>query len=177
MPIGIRSAEMSDIEQCRRLDGSFTTQHVWQMTEANVPGQLGASFCRVRIPRGVEVAYPRGVKDLLQDWRRNECFLVADELGEVFGYLDMTVCPWQWQGCIEHLVTDRRYRRQGLASRLLTVAEDWARANGLHAIVMVVQTKNDPAISLFLERGYSFCGYVDHYYNNGEVGLFLRLAL
>ncbi|OGO06430.1 MAG: hypothetical protein A2Y73_03190 [Chloroflexi bacterium RBG_13_56_8] len=173
----IRPAVMSDIEQCQRLDSSFSTEYVWQMAEANGPGELGTAFRRIRIPRRTEVAYPRGTEGLLDDWKRDECFLVADELGRVFGYLDMTVWRWQWQGWIGHMVIDRRHRRRGVASRLLTVAEDWARKNQLRAIVMTLQTKNDPAISLFSERGYSYCGFVDRYFNNGDVALFFRLNL
>lgn len=175
--MNIHAASITDIEQCQRLDASFATEHVWQMTETNAPGTLGASFRRIHIPRHIEVGYPRSFDGLREDWERDECFLVADELGRVLAFLDMTVCRWQWQGRIEHLASDRHSRRQGLATRLLAVAEAWARQNELRAISIALQTKNDPAISLFSERGYSFCGYADHYYNNGDVGLLFRLNL
>jgi len=89
----------------------------------------------------------------------------------VFGYLDMTVRRWQAQGWIEHLIVQPSYRRQGIATNLLEAARQWARSNGLVSIVAAVQTKNDPAISLLTKLGYTFAGFIDHYFSNGDIGV------
>ena len=40
-----------------------------------------------------------------------------------------------------------------------------------------LQTKNDPAIRLVSSLGYAFSGFIDHYYNNGDVALLYTLTL
>lgn len=175
--VTIRRATIADIEQCAKLEGSYLTDHVWQMEETVTAEGISVVFRRVRIPRYMEVAYPRRTDDLKRDLLRNECFLVADEPGLILGYLDMTVQRWQARGWIEHLVVQPSHRRQGIATHLLEAARQWARHNNLVAIVAVVQTKNDPAMRLLTKLGYAFAGFVDHYFNNGDVGLLYSLQL
>lgn len=175
--MNIRPATIVDLEQCERLDGSYVTNWVWQMDEARSLERIGVSFRRVRMPRSVRVAYPRANAALRGDWQRAECFLVVEELGRVFGFLDMTVRRWEHKGWIEHLIVKRSHRRRGLATGLLRAVEQWARGSQLEAVVAAVQTKNDPAIRLFVERGYSFCGFIDRHYPNGDIGLLYSLRL
>jgi len=173
----IRPATIVDLEQCQQLDGSYVTNWVWQMDEARSLEQIGVSFRRVRMPRSVRVPYPRTTAALRGDWQRAECFLVAEELGRVFGFLDMTVRSWERKGWIEHLIVERSHRRCGLATGLLLAAEQWARSSQLEAVVAAVQTKNDPAIRLLVERGYTFGGFIDRHYPNGDIGLLYSLRL
>ena len=178
IPEGIvRPARIVDIEQCERLDGSYATDSVWQMEESQTPDKVVAAFQQMQVPRSVQVAYPRSLRDLTDDWKRGECFLVIEEWGKVWGYLDMIVQHWRWQGWIEHLVVHPSYRRRGLATRLLEAAEHWARGSELETVTAVLQTKNGPAIRLLTQRGYVFRGFMDKYFENGDVGLFFSLSL
>ena len=172
-----RPATIADIHQCERLDGSYVTDCVWQMEEAATADSIGVSFRRTRTPRRMDVPYPRGTQDLYEDWQRNECFLVADELGSIYGYLDMTVRHWRWHGWLEHLVVDRSARDRGLATRLLEAAEHWGRGSELESITVPVQPKNDPAIRFVARRGYTFGGFVDRYFINGDIALLFVLRL
>lgn len=173
----IRPATIADIERCERLDGSYITNYVWQIDETVSGETIDVHLQRMRLPRQVEVAYPRVPQNLYEDWQRNECFLIAGELAAILGYLDITVSRWQWAGHIEHLVVDRDHRRQGIATRLLEAAERWAKGSGLTRLTVAMQTKNDPAFCLFSKLGYSFQGVIDHYYNNGDVAILYSLNL
>ena len=175
--MNIRPATIADLEHCEALDASYTTQHIWQMEERATREEISISFRRVRIPRPLEVEYPRRPDRLLDHWRQRECLLVAEEDGTTLGYLDMLVHREAWQGWIEHLLVDRAFRHRGVASTLLQGAEHWARGSELDAVVAVVQSKNDPAIQLFVGRGYRFCGFIDHYYPNGDIGMLYILDL
>ena len=93
------------------------------------------------------------------------------------GYLDMAVRRWQWQGWIKHLIVHRPYRRQGIATLLMQSAERWARGAVLRAIIAETQTKNDPAICLYTKLGFSFCGFIDRYYTNGDISMLYSLNL
>lgn len=171
----VRPATVGDLDLCEELDASYLTNYAWQMSETTRSDRVGATFQRVRLPRQMGVKYPCKVDDLLEDWRRSECLLVACEGRELVGYLDMIVESRGWQGWIKHLVVHRAWRRQGVATRLLEVAEDWARSSRLYAVTAVVQNKNDPAINLCINRGYAFRGFIDYYFNNGDLGLLYSL--
>jgi ribosomal protein S18 acetylase RimI-like enzyme len=175
--MNIRPATIADMDRCKALDASYETDYVWQMSEKTSAETIGVTFQRARIPRRSLVRYPREVETIYEDWQREECFLVADEMIKIFGYLDMVVSHWRWQGWIEHLIVDRAYRRRGIATRLMEAAERWARGSELSGINCVVQSKNDPAIRLLTGRGYLFRGFIDHYYPNGDAGLVYTLDL
>ncbi|MFO7917704.1 MAG: GNAT family N-acetyltransferase [Anaerolineae bacterium] len=167
----IRPALLGHLELCERIDGSYTTGYVWQMEEESTPHDVAVTFRRERIPRPIHVSYPQDIESLREDWRRNECFLVAQDAGKVVGYLDMVVRRRNWEGWVNHLVVDAAARRQSVGSLLLNTAQRWARGSELRAIAAVLQNKNEPAIQFFSEQGYSFRGFMDRYYDNGDVGL------
>lgn len=175
--MNIRPATIADLDPCERLDGSYITDHVWHMDEAVDLDRVGVTFRRVRVPRRIEVKYPRRTDDLLADWKRSECFLVAHDAGVILGYLDMVVSQRGWQGWIRHFIVHRPYRRQSVGTLLLQGAERWAHGSGLNAITAVVQTKNDPAISFFSKQRYAFSGFIDRYYHNGDIGILYSLRL
>jgi hypothetical protein len=99
----IRPATIADIDRCIRLDAGSKTEHVWQLDENIGAERIDISLRRIRLPRAMELPYPRSVADLQEDWQRKECFVVADEFTTLLGYLDLTVARWQWAGSIEHL--------------------------------------------------------------------------
>jgi GNAT superfamily N-acetyltransferase len=175
--MNVRPATAADIGYCERLDSSYATECVWQVDELTTADTIGVTMRRARIPRRIEVVYPRGTQTLYDDLERNECFLVADDAGTLVGYLDMAVRRWQWQGWIKHLIVHRPYRRQGIATLLMQFAERWARGAALRAIIAETQTKNDPATCLYTKLGFSFCGFIDRYYNNGDIGMLYSLNL
>ena len=130
---------------------------------------MGVTFRRVHSPRLMEISYPQDTDTLYEDWRRNECFLVAHEAGAVLAYLDMIVQKKEWQGWINHLIVGQSHRQQGIGTMLLKAAQRWARGSELNAITVALQSKNEPAIQFFSKQGYSFRGFVDHYYGDGDV--------
>ena len=87
------------------------------------------------------------------DWREQptNLALVAEVSGEVAGYLEASIqepldsARWQSQRdlgkrrlFISYVGTADRFKRQGVATRLVQAAEDWGRARG--AVVAVCET-------------------------------------
>lgn len=173
----IRPATITDLDRCVKLNAGSSTDSVWQIEQTMGLDHMALDMRRVRLPRAMELPYPRSLSDLREDWQRKECFLVADEFASLLGFLDLTVLHWQWSGTIEHLVVDREQRRKGVATSLLEAAETWARGSGLRRITAVVQPKNDPAIRLLTRRGYGFAGTLDRYYGNDALSLVYALDL
>ena len=172
----VRPANAADLERCLRLDRSLTTSHVWRMDEAIGAESVGVTFRRVRVPRAMPLGYPRDLDSLYEDWRRDECLLVAREHITVQGFLSLTVRK-QFDGWIKHLVVGSAHRRRGVASLLLDATAHCAKGNGLSRITAIVQSKNDPAIQLLIKCAYSYRGFIDRHFDNGEVGLLYSLYL
>ena len=175
--IVIRPAELGDVKVCCALNGSYVTEHVWQM-EARVGEEgIALAFRQVKLPRPMRVGYPRHSEQLVENWRRDECFLVAEEGGSVQGYIDMTVQAWHRTGWINNLVVAKSRRREGIGSALLRAALEWARERELKQIVAEAQTKNYPAICFFQKNGFVFCGFSDRHYLNKDIAVFFAQDL
>lgn len=192
----IRPAELKDLQACLALDHSCRTDHVWQMDVQQENGRVTVTFCTMRLPRPVHVAYPRDEQALLADWHHRDCFLVAtaqqDSVSRddasadgapqgdpvhIVGYLTMAAQEWHKTGWVADLVVAPESRRQGVATRLLQAGKEWAHKAGLHRLIIETQTKNYPAIRFLERRGFSFCGYNDHYYAKRDIALFFALNL
>ena len=172
----VRQARAADLERCLRLDRSLKTSYVWRMDEEIAADSIGVTFRRLRVPRPMPLAYPRDLDSLYEDWRRDECLLVAHEFITVQGFLSLTVHR-QRDGWIKHLIVGNEYRRQGVATRLLAEAAQHGLANGLGRITAVVQSKNDPAIQFLVKSGFAYRGFIDRHFDNGEVGLLYSIHL
>jgi GNAT superfamily N-acetyltransferase len=113
--MNIFPAELPDLNRCHQLDGAYTTDYVWQMQTHAHGSRLEIRFDKVRLPRSMQVAYPRATDELLSHWEQGGCFLVARNLqDEVVGFIDAQPQPWQGLLWVRNLVVDRPYRRQGI---------------------------------------------------------------
>jgi ribosomal protein S18 acetylase RimI-like enzyme len=177
--MNIRPANLADLNACMTIDPSSMTDHVWQVEERSREraGEIAVAFRVVRLPREARVEYPRDTDFLMHDWQRSECFLVAEEDGQVVGYVDMTVRAWHATGWIANLVVARRYRRQGIGTALLRAAACWAKEHGLKGLMAEMQTKNYPAIRFYQKNGFTFCGFSDRYYPSHDIALFFAQEL
>lgn len=166
-------AELSDLNICYQITASYTTDYVWQMQTTGVGRRVEIRFDTVRLPRPMQVAYPRSPDELLSHWEQDGCFLVAqngDE--EVVGFIDARPQPEQGILWVSNLVVDRPFRRQGYGVLLLKSAQEWAMRHRLSNIMLEIQTKNFPAISFAQKFGFHFCGYNEHYFKNGDIALY-----
>ncbi len=174
----VRAAQLGDLNACYEMDKSYLTDHVWQMQSHGSGRAIETRFDLIRLPRPMKVEYPRHPDELLDNWRREECFLVAvDDADNVLGFLDMTVQAWHNTAWIRNLVVNKDQRRQGIGTNLLRSARAWACEQGLSNIMAEAQTKNYPAISFWQKHGFVYCGYNDRYYPNGDIVVFFYLRL
>jgi ribosomal protein S18 acetylase RimI-like enzyme len=148
------------------------TDHVWQMTARKEGSRVSVAFDIVRLPREMRTGYPRDPEQMVEDWQRDEGFLVAEVDGQIRGYVDLVVQPWHDQGWVANLAVDRGFRRRQIGTTLLEHARQWAKDQGLQAVLLEATTKHYPALSLYQKLGYRFCGFSDHYYPNQDIALF-----
>ncbi len=173
----IYRADLRDLTACLMLDGSYETDHVWQVVQQQEGEDMVARFRVVQLPRTTRVRYPSWNEALLAHQERGDLILVAAQATEVLGYIDQETQPDQDIAWIHHLVVAAPYRRQGIGTALLQRGIQHARQEGLAQMMVIVQSKNYPAITFFQHHGFTFCGYNERFYRNQDIGLYFGRGL
>jgi ribosomal protein S18 acetylase RimI-like enzyme len=170
--IEIRPATAKDIPPLTSLEHNYTSEYVWQMELQREENQTNVIFREVRLPRSVQVAYPRDIQSLSKTWKERSGLLVSVFEDEVVGYINLMQNMAPKTTWATDLVVMRRSRRQGIASALILAAQEWAIEHGSWRLVLEMQPKNHAAIRLAQKLGFDFCGYNDRYYINQDIALF-----
>lgn len=170
--IRIRSLQEHDLPIISDLDHSFHTDYVWQIDFKTFDSEIGVTFREVHLPRSMLVEYPREPSALSDLWPDNASVLIAEKGDDLVGYVSLFTHKAPEAVWISDLVTLRRLRRQGIATALIVATQKWALEHKLKRIVLEMQSKNFPAISLATKLGFEFSGFNDGYYSNQDIALF-----
>jgi GNAT superfamily N-acetyltransferase len=173
----IRPANANDIPRLMALDHSCLSDYVWQLELRREPGQVAANFREVRLPRSIQVKYPRNTSALADEWVRRDAVLVALHEGTPVGYLCASLGTASAVAWVTDLAVRPEQRRKGAASALLTAVQAWALERGVRRLILEMQSKNQAYIRLAQKFGYDFCGYNDQYYPTQDVALFFGRAV
>jgi ribosomal protein S18 acetylase RimI-like enzyme len=167
----IRQAISSDIKALAGMDHGYSTDHVWQLSLQRGSDEISAAFREVRLPRPMQVSYPRNPERLIDDWTDRTVVLMA-AIGETpVGYLSLINGPADGSGWITDVVVDLRYRRQGIGSKLVSAVKEWARPREIVKLFLEMQSKNYPGIRLAQKCGFAFAGFSDMYYPDQDIVL------
>lgn len=175
----IRDGISSDIPACLALDHSYETEYVWQMRFQEDVDQRQVIFTTERLPRILETSWPAAENRLQLALPAEHCFLVVEsrDQHEILGYLTMHNDPVFRSARLQDLVVSRPFRQNRIATRMLTVARQWARHRELVYLTAEIQTQNYPAILFCQHVGLTFCGFNDHYFPNRDIAIFFTEAL
>jgi GNAT superfamily N-acetyltransferase len=173
----IRPAMASDLPRMMSMDHSSLSDYVWQLELRREVSQVVASLREVRLPRSIEVRYPRNPSSLADEWTRRDLVLVALHDGSPVGYLCAVEERASAVAWVIDLVVAPYERRKGAASALLTAAQAWASERSVHRLILEMQSKNHGCIRLAQKFGYDFCGYNDQYYPTQDIALFFGRAI
>jgi GNAT superfamily N-acetyltransferase len=168
----IRPASASDISRLVAIDHSCLSDYVWQLELRREAGQAIANFREVRLPRSIQVRYPRNPASLADEWMRRDVVLVALHDGTPIGYICATAEHASAVAWVTDLAVSPEQRRKGAGSALVTAIQDWAQERGVRRLILEMQSKNQAYIRLAQKFGYEFCGYNDQYYLTQDVALF-----
>ena len=84
--------------------------------------------------------------------------------GEVIAYvIGRMIAP---EGEVYRIATDERYRRRGIAYRLLDYAMKCEKGRGLECLFLEVRSKNVAARNLYRAHGFKEVGERKNYYSN-----------
>ena len=173
----IRPAVANDLPRLMAIDHSCLSDYVWQLELRREVGQITPSFREVRLPRTVQVTYPRNPLSLADEWTRRDAVFVALYEEAPVGYICATEEHPSSVAWVTDIVVASERRRQGTASALLAATEAWAAKRSVRRLILEMQSKNQPCIRLAQKFGYEFCGYNDQYYPTQDVALFFGRAL
>jgi len=173
----VRPAVAPDIPRLMALDHTSISDYVWQLELRRDAAQVTVSFREVRLPRSIDVKYPRDPFSLNDEWNRRDLLLVAVHEEKPVGYISITEEHTSAVAWVTDIVVTSDLRRRGAASALLTAAQAWALGRGVRRLILVMQSKNQGCIRLAQKFGFEFCGYNDQYYPTQDVALFFGRAL
>ena len=106
-----------------------------------------------------------------------ETFLVAEEDGEVVGYImcriELGLSNFGFSGLIKkgHIVSVAvlpQYRHKGIGEALITEAMEGMRKYNTKQCFLEVRTTNAPAINLYKKLGFNVTRTIHGYYVDGE---------
>jgi ribosomal protein S18 acetylase RimI-like enzyme len=147
MPVTIRRAERRDLPALGRLGVMLMETHYAFDAQRFLPaGQSAASGYAWFL--GSVVESPDG------------CVFVADEDGEVAGYVYAALEPLNWKelrgpaGFIHDVAVREESRRTGLGTQLLAAGIDWLREHGAPRVILWTAAPNEAAQQLFRARGF-----------------------
>ena len=106
-------------------------------------------------------------RKMLAEELENQCaaFLVAQDsiTGQVMGYAGLLVMADE--GYITNVAVFPEYRRQGVAAKIISVFENFARGNKLAFLTLEVRPSNAAAIALYEGFGFREAGRRKNYYD------------
>ena len=106
-------------------------------------------------------------RKMLAEELENQCaaFLVAQDsaTGQVAGYAGLLVMADE--GYITNVAVFPSYRRRGVAAKLISVFENFARGNKLAFLTLEVRPSNAAAIALYKGFGFEEVGRRKNYYD------------
>ena len=173
----IRPADANDLPRLMALDHVCSSDYVWQLELRREPNQVTANFREVRLPRAVEVKYPRDPFMLADEWKKRDAVFVAVQENNPIGYICLTEEHTAAIAWVTDLVVAPEVRRKGAGSALLMAGQAWALGRGVRRLVAEMQSKNQACVRLMQKFGYEFCGYNDQYYPTQDIALFFGRAL
>ena len=171
------ATDAQEIRGCTALDHGYITDHAWQMDFQEQSDGASVTFRSARLPRAMHSGYPRRLDELMARWEQGDAILVAEEEGQIVGYLHLVVQASEGIAWAHDLAVAPRRRRRGIGTALLQAAADWLRQQKVNRLLLEMATKNYPAIRFAQKLGFSFCGYNDRYYANQDIALFFVKSL
>jgi ribosomal protein S18 acetylase RimI-like enzyme len=170
--IEIRPAKQEDLEGLLAIDHDYTSHYAYQMEISQDAHAISVNFRNMKLPRAAAVKYPRNDDELVLSWEKATAIFVGWINGQIVSYLNLEEIKPTKAIRVRDLVVVNEKRRLGIASGMLLASEEWAAKRKNAMILMELQTRNYPAISLARKLGYQFCGYQDHYFSNKDMALF-----
>lgn len=170
-----RLARPEDGEVLPGLDGSFTTDSVFEVTMTDE----GFRLCQTLVDPPIHKAFPDDDDSEDDDTGSPELrrTVVAFDGNELCGFVKTSFAPWNKRLTICDIEVAPAWRGRGIGRALMNHALDFARERGAGHMWLEVSNINAPAIRAYLRMGFVFCGLDISLYDGtesaGEHALFM----
>jgi 8-oxo-dGTP diphosphatase len=108
--------------------------------------------------------------------QKDRGLLLAWDRGMLVGLVSVSLRPWNWSANIDQVFVHPRYRRWGIATRLIAQAIDYAHAQKARTLLAEAPVTN-PVLLVYLKAGFRVSGFLDTYYPPGQDGTVTALFL
>ena len=88
---------------------------------------------------------------------------------KMIGVIEGSLESWSKRYRIWNFVVDKRYRKEGYGKELFTHMVALAKKEGARALVLEVQSCNEPAINFYMKQGLHFVGMDTMSYTNNDI--------
>ncbi|MGP3924080.1 GNAT family N-acetyltransferase [Streptomyces sp. 8N616] len=169
-----RLARPEDGEAFAELDGSFTTDSVFEVAATDE----GFRIRQTPVEPSIHKVFPAedGSEDDDGDPELNRT-VVAFDGDELCGAVETSFDPWNARLTICDIEVAPTWRGKGVGRTLMNHAFDFAREYGAVHVWLEVSNINAPAIRAYLRMGFVFCGLDTSLYDGtestGEQALFM----
>jgi ribosomal protein S18 acetylase RimI-like enzyme len=115
---------------------------------------------------GIERFNPQVVRAFIE--RENAFIIVCVEGEEIVGSAMALYSEDASEGKIASIAVLRKFRGRGVGTSLLEECEEVFKRHGLKRYTLEVETNNEPAVALYMSRGYLTKGLIKDFYAPGR---------
>ena len=167
VPPSIRPAIEADFPALTRLDLTYPTDRYLAIDrDGEAPEHTFRMTWRNRVPAAMAVYDTLTLEKLRGALAKTDLFVVAEDDGEVQGYVMIVVPSWTDAGEITDLAVDIARRREGAGRALIEAAGAWSRERNLRSLWVEPRADNHAAISFYDAVGFRVSGFNDRMYSN-----------
>lgn len=174
-----RTACPEDAQAIEALDGSFTTDTVFQVTVTDD----GFSLREIAVDPPLTKVFPEDEYDGEDgddaDDGDSRTFVAHGAAGDLAGFVAVSYSGWNRRLTIEDIEVAPEHRGRGVGRALMELAVEFARERGAGHLWLEVTTVNAPAIHAYRRMGFAFCGLDITLYDGtpseGEQALYMSM--
>ncbi|MFV2118036.1 GNAT family N-acetyltransferase [Streptomyces sp. Act-28] len=173
-----RTALPEDTEVIKALDGSFTTDTVFQVTVTDD----GFTLRETAVHPPLTKVFPENDDEDDEDGEddgKHRTFVAHGTAGDLAGFVAVSYSGWNRRLTIEDIEIAPEHRGRGVGRALMGLAVEFARERGAGHLWLEVTNINAPAIHAYRRMGFAFCGLDTALYDGtpseGEQALYMSM--
>lgn len=174
-----RAATREDAEAIEALDGSFTTDTIFEVAATGD----GFALREIPVDPPLTKVFPKDDADGEDgdDEDDADCrtFVAHGAAGDLAGFVAVSYSGWNRRLTIEDIEVAPEHRRRGVGRALMGLAVELARERGAGHLWLEVTNVNAPAIHAYRRMGFAFCGLDTALYDGtpseGEQALYMSM--
>lgn len=174
-----RAAAPEDAEAIAALDGSFTTDTIFEVAATGD----GFALREIPVDPPLTKVFPKDDADGEDgdDEDDADCrtFVAHGAAGDLAGFVAVSYSGWNRRLTIEDIEVAPEHRGRGVGRALMGLAVEFARERGAGHLWLEVTNVNAPAIHAYRRMGFAFCGLDTALYDGtpseGEQALYMSM--